>query len=158
MAHSTSVYHVSGLGTVPRNSGHKSAFSGIMSHSNHHRENSRSSHHINAQNGQNGRRNRSNSSGCFLDTLELETPTPPPPPPIAAINSKSYFRQDKPKYKFNGFMQQHSNAKISSAATDFTSAGSPPITPVPTPPPPPPLNSTKVMKHFDYNKSPAHVL
>ena len=104
------------------------------------------------------RRNRSNSSGCFLERLDLETPTPPPPPSMPMINptsnlsvSKTTYFREKPKYKYNGFMPKHG-----SAATDYTSAGSPPGTPVPTPPPPPPLTSSKSMKHFEYK--PAHVL
>ena len=111
------------------------------------------------------RRNRSNSSGCFLERMDLETPTPPPPPSMPMINpstsnfgssvggpaSKSTFFREKPKHKYNGFMIKHG-----SAATDYTSAGSPPSTPVPTPPPPPPLTSSKTLKHFEYK--PAHVL
>ena len=112
------------------------------------------------------RRNRSNSSGCFLERLDLETPTPPPSMPmmnptsgshlgsvggtLGGVSKTSYYRE-KPKYKYNGFMPKHG-----SAATDYTSAGSPPGTPVPTPPPPPPLTSSKSMKHFEYK--PAHVL
>ena len=120
----------------------------------------RSNNHSNNSTSDPYRRNRSNSSGCFLERLDLETPTPPPPPSmpmmtptpgsVGGISKTSYFRE-KPKYKYNGFMPKHG-----SAATDYTSAGSPPATPVPTPPPPPPLTSSKSMKHFEYK--PAHVL
>ena len=125
MASSRSVYQVSALGTAPRFRTH-SGYSGGEQY-------------------QTGTKKfRSNSSGCFLDTLELETPTPPPPP---IVSTPSYF-VDKPKYRFNGFVP-----KLNSAATDFTSAASPPSTPVPTPPPPPPLISS--LKHFEYtNKKP----
>ena len=108
------------------------------------------------------KRTRSTSSGCFLDTIEPETPTPPPPPlvmgsvppglyppptgtlPRPRSTSSGGFWQPKPKYKFN---------RIDNPVTDFTSAGSPPVTPVPsipTPPPPPPphlpTSTSKLLK------------
>ena len=108
------------------------------------------------------KRTRSTSSGCFLDTIEPETPTPPPPPlvmgsvppglypppagtlPRPRSTSSGGFWQPKPKYKFN---------RIDNPVTDFTSAGSPPVTPVPsipTPPPPPPphlpIATSKLLK------------
>ena len=78
MAHSTSVYHVSGgMGTNPRsfksNSGYIQQMTESGFRSNNHSTNSTSDPY---------RRNRSNSSGCFLERLDLETPTPPPQNPI----------------------------------------------------------------------------
>ena len=151
MVHSSSVYHVSvgsGIGTTPR------TFKSTSGHQMHQID----SGSVFRNNplpvpAPDYRRHRSNSSGCFLERLDLETPTPPPPPSMTPSGaSKSFFRE-KPQYKYNGFTMPN---KHGSAATDYTSAGSPPITPVPTPPPPPPLTSSKTLKHFDYK--PAHVL
>lgn len=153
MGHSTSVYHVSGagLGTTPRSFKSGSYFGRPEPGFETGYSRNNSSNHPDPY-----RRSRSNSSGCFLERLDLETPTPPPPPSMllnSNSNSKSStFFREKPKYKYNGFMP----TKHGSAATDYTSAGSPPITPVPTPPPPPPLTSAKTYKHFEYK--PTHVL
>ena len=116
------------------------------------------------------KRARSSSSGCFLDTIEPDTPTPPPPPivsvqfppggtlPRPRSTGSGGFWQTKPKYKFN---------RIENPVMDYTSAGSPPLTPpsssIPTPPPPPPhMSTSKSLKtsHFGggYKNKPNHML
>ena len=50
--------------------------------------------------------------------------------PRPRSTSSGFWHQNKqPKYKFK---------RVENPVMDFTSAGSPPLTPVPTPPPPPP--------------------
>jgi hypothetical protein len=119
------------------------------------------------------KRTRSMSSGCFLDTIEPQTPTPPPPPTMMSstgngTDSRSlprpgghhqrpvYIRssvQSKSKFnQYNGYTGKNGKTLplppiINGIGyTDYTTAGSPPLTPVPTPPPP---ATSKSLKHLD---------